>query len=565
MNLKDTFGWDKYLKPFIFKELPRKTGWGAILGTLCALTFAIMVVTGMILAFYYVPDPDKAWDSVQYISNEVAFGSVLRGLHHFGAGAMVLLVFIHLLTVYVHGSYQAPRHFTWITGVILFIIVLGLGFTGYLLPWDVKAYWATVVGAKIPDQFPIVGNFLSRMIIGGELISGFTITRFYAVHTLILPALLAMFVAMHIYLIRVHNLSDPRENIAGEKLEKETEGAPYRFYPEHLNRSFTGFAVLFIILLFLASVAAPQVDEKAGTFIADYLPRPEWYYMWIFQLLTYFTGAWELIGTIIIMVGGLVVLFGVPFFSESKLKGIGNRPVSVAITATFVVCVVYLTCMAYSEASPYNKYILAPSKMSEQAKEGMYTYIEYECSYCHNILGEGGHRTGPDMSNMFRKDRTEKEIKDYIKNPTSQMSSSTMPAYDLTEDQLKGLASFILSLNFRKVDYVVVETANILEEIDLKNRQADEKAKAEQAALAPQVEDKVFAEEVAKMEEALLNETAMNSAAQRHAQRMANEVDMSKAEKAERIARAMARLARQATVEAHIAAQFAADMKALEE
>ena len=219
MNIRSDLGWEKYLKPFLYKRLPDGTGWSAVLGTMCALTFMLLVVTGMILAFYYVPSPDKAWDSVQYISNEVPLGNIVRGLHHWSAGLMVLLVFCHLMVTYMHGSYAAPRQITWLTGVCLFLVTLGLGFTGYLLPWDMKAYWATVVGANIPNQYPGVGNYITRFILGGNDISGFTLTRFYSVHTLILPTCLLMLMAVHIYLIRVHNLSDP--------LERPVDGFPH--------------------------------------------------------------------------------------------------------------------------------------------------------------------------------------------------------------------------------------------------------------------------------------------------------------------------------------------------
>lgn len=449
MSLRKSIGWDKYLKPFIFKELPRGTGWSAILGTLCALTFVLMAVTGMILAFYYVPDPDKAWESVQYI-NQLPMGKIVRGLHHWGAGAMVLLVFCHLIITYLHGSYAAPRQITWISGACLFLIVLGLGFTGYLLPWDMKAYWATIVGANIPEQVPGVGNYITRAILGGETVSGFTLTRFYSVHTLVLPGCLLLCMAVHIYLIRIHNISDPRERIAGELLPPP-EGKLYRFYPEHTNRSSLGFGLLFLLLLLLAAFVAPPMEEKAGTLIADYLPRPEWYYMWLFQLLTYFSGSWELIGTILLFTGGLVVLFGIPFFSESKLKGVINRPVSLAAASSFVVCVVYLTVMAYAEAVPYNETVTVPTRaLTASEEQGLVTYVKQECSYCHNILGEGGHRTGPDMSNMARKKRTPEYIAQYIKDPKSQLASTTMPEYSLSEQELKNVAAFLLSLDFRK-------------------------------------------------------------------------------------------------------------------
>ena len=463
MNIRSDLGWEKYLKPFLYKRLPDGTGWSAVLGTMCALTFMLLVVTGMILAFYYVPSPDKAWDSVQYISNEVPLGNIVRGLHHWSAGLMVLLVFCHLMVTYMHGSYAAPRQITWLTGVCLFLVTLGLGFTGYLLPWDMKAYWATVVGANSPNQYPGVGNYITRFILGGNDISGFTLTRFYSVHTLILPACLLMLMAVHIYLIRVHNLSDPRERLAGECLPPPS-GQPYRFYPEHTNRTTLAFGCIFVGLLLLASYAPPHMEARAGTFIPDYLPRPEWYYMWLFQLLTFFTGSWEMIGSLILFGGGLFLLFGVPFFSESKLKGMGNRPVSVCIASTFVISIVYLTVMAYADAAPYKKFLILPDKpMSEEAGRGMFLYAERECSYCHNILGQGGHRTGPDMSNMVKKGRSAEYLADYIKNPLTIYSSSTMPAYDLTPEQLKDLSAFLLSLDFSNAKAVKKPVPEILE------------------------------------------------------------------------------------------------------
>ena len=465
MDWRKNTGWDSHIKPFLYKKLPSQTGWSAVLGTLCVLTFFVMAVTGMVLAFYYVPDPDKAYDSVKFISNEIAMGRIVRGLHHWGAGAMVLLVFAHLVVSYLHGSYQNPRQLTWITGAGMFIIVLGLGFTGYLLPWDMKAYWATVVGANIPNQYPGVGNYITRIILGGNEISGFTLTRFYSVHTLILPAAMVFFMAMHIYLVRIHNLSDPRERLAEETLPPDT-GKPFRFFPEQMNRAFLVFGVLFVVLLLLSAFADPPMEEKAGTIVADYLPRPEWYYMWLFQMLTYFSGEWEMVGSMIIFGGAIIILFGVPFFSESKLKGMVNRPVSIAVASTLIACILFLTYTAYHEASPYNKTILLPVKeMTAEQRLGMIAYVDKECSYCHNIQGEGGHRTGPDMSNLARKQRSLDYLMAYVKDPKSQMPSTTMPSYVMDESELKNMAAFLLSLDFRGGQASKrLDTAPILEE-----------------------------------------------------------------------------------------------------
>ena len=463
MSIRETFGWEKYLRPFLYKPLPAKTGWSAVIGTLAALTFLILVVTGMLLAFYYVPSPDKAWESVQYITNELPAGHLVRGLHHWSAGIMVLLVFIHQLVAYFHGAYKRPRRATWITGCCLFLVTLGFGFTGYLLPWDMKAYWATIVGTNIPSQYPLIGESITHFILGGPGMSGFTLSRFYSIHTLILPALMLLFVALHIYLIRVHNLSDPRERLAGEALPPET-GAPYRFFPEHMYRTAIAFGILFLVLLVLAVNNAGHIDPKAGTFIADYLPRPEWYYMWLFQLLTYFTGPWEMVGSLVLPIGGIILMFAVPYMSESQMKGIKNRPTSLTLGATFIICLVYLTSMAYSDAAPYNKVSVKPSQtMTAEQTRGMQLFAEHQCSYCHNIMGVGGHRTGPDMSNMKAKNRTADYLAAYIKDPKAKMASTTMPSYAFKDNELQDLAAYILSLDFHNGNHpVFVNTEDIL-------------------------------------------------------------------------------------------------------
>src|SRR3954468_12303346 len=206
--LPERGGWDENLRPFLFKELPPKTGWAATLGSVSVLLFVTMFVSGVFLAMHYNPSPDKAYQAIDYIMNDVPLGWLLRGIHHWGASAMVIVVFLHLLTNFFSGTYKKPRELTWISGVVMFLIVLGLGFTGYLLPWDLKAYWATTVSTNIPKDIPLIGRFLSHIALGGEGISGSTLTRFYAVHAMLLPALLAAFTAFHIYLVRAHGIAE---------------------------------------------------------------------------------------------------------------------------------------------------------------------------------------------------------------------------------------------------------------------------------------------------------------------------------------------------------------------
>lgn len=185
----------------VFDRKVPKTNWWFTLGSASVFLFAIQSVTGMFLAVYYVPSPDHAYDSIQYIMNGVAFGWLIRGIHHWGASAMVLVVFIHMLRTFFYAAYKFPREITWLTGVILLLATLGMGFTGYLLPWNQRAYWATTVGTEIPATAPLIGDLILRVMRGGYDLSAVTLARFFAVHIWFLPAIIAVLIGIHLYLV----------------------------------------------------------------------------------------------------------------------------------------------------------------------------------------------------------------------------------------------------------------------------------------------------------------------------------------------------------------------------
>ncbi len=464
----DRIGWELYLKPFIFKKLPAGTDWSATLGSLCALLFAIMGVTGIFLAMYYNPSPDKAYQSIDYIMKDVPMGSILRGLHHWGGGAMVLIVFMHLLSSFFSGSYKSPRELTWISGVCLFVFTLGLGFTGYLLPWDMKAFWATVVGSNIPKGLPVIGDFITRFIIGGSTVSGFTLTRFYAIHILLLPALLAAFAVFHIYQVRLHGLSEKRDSAISEQ-----DAQLYRFYPEHTFRSCIVFAVLFLVLIGLSIYGRIPREQIAGTILDSYLPRPEWYYMWMFQLLTYFSGPWEGICTLAIFAVGGALIFSVPFLGKSKTKGLAGRPLCVAAGVTAIMGIIYLSIIAYAEIKPYGTVVPVPDRQLTAAEErGLHVYVDSECAYCHQIQGRGGRRIGPDLSNIAAKRRNIEELSRYIKNARAVSSWTIMPKYDMPENDLRALAAFMLSLDFNKYSMKILTREEILKSMPIARSQS---------------------------------------------------------------------------------------------
>jgi quinol-cytochrome oxidoreductase complex cytochrome b subunit len=210
--LDERLGWRRVWEAIFLRKVP-KVNWLYTLGSATLFVAVNQIVTGILLTIYYVPTPDQAYATVRYISTQVPAGWLIRGLHHWGASAMVVLAALHMLRVILHGAYKYPREVTWLTGVGLLLIVLGFGFTGYLLPWDQKAYWATTVGTRIAEVTPLVGRWILLLMRGGEELTGVTLARFYGVHVWALPAGLMMLLLAHLYLVvRIGISAAPRRD-----------------------------------------------------------------------------------------------------------------------------------------------------------------------------------------------------------------------------------------------------------------------------------------------------------------------------------------------------------------
>lgn len=178
-----------------------KVNWSFTLGSATLFLAVLQAATGIFLTAYYVPHPDQAYDSINYIMNDVAFGWLIRGIHHWGATLMVITVVLHMLRTFIYGAYKYPREVTWLTGVLLLLVTLGMGFTGYLLPWNQRAYWATTVGTSITETIPFVGPFVNEALRGGSDLSTLTLVRFFSAHIWMLPAALFGIIGVHIYLV----------------------------------------------------------------------------------------------------------------------------------------------------------------------------------------------------------------------------------------------------------------------------------------------------------------------------------------------------------------------------
>ncbi len=203
LNIKEAL--EKNLK----KPVPHHVNWLFCFGGLSLFLFTVQAVTGIMLLMYYRPTIAEAYKSVVYVTNNVPFGWLVRGLHHWAANLMIIMVFLHMTRVFFYGAYKPPRDFNWVTGVILLMLTLGFGFTGYLLPWNQISYWATTVGTEAPGAVPVIGGFLTTLIRGGPEVSQTTLTRFFAVHVVILPLVISFFLMGHFFMIRKQGISGP--------------------------------------------------------------------------------------------------------------------------------------------------------------------------------------------------------------------------------------------------------------------------------------------------------------------------------------------------------------------
>jgi len=200
---------DYIKKDILDKPIPKGLNLSYCFGGITFFLFVMLAVTGYFMTLYYVPSPEQAYDAVDYLTFEIPMGQVIRGVHHWSGNLMMVTIFLHMLRVFIYGAYKKPREINWISGVFLFCLVMGFGFTGYLLPWDQKAYWATKVGTSIMGTVPVVGDYTLRLMRGGSDLGALTLTRFYTLHVLFLPLVTVIFLLAHFVMIRKQGISSP--------------------------------------------------------------------------------------------------------------------------------------------------------------------------------------------------------------------------------------------------------------------------------------------------------------------------------------------------------------------
>ncbi len=207
--IEERFGVRTFLNGFLYRQVPRGIGWWYTLGSATLVAFILLLVTGAFLMMNYAPSPDHAYDSIQYIMTRLPFGSLIRSIHFWSASTIVVLIGLHGIRMFFTAAYKYPRELTWMIGTILFILVMGAAFTGYLLPWDQRAYWATSVASGIAGQVPLIGQWLQRLLLGGNTISAVTLSRFFTLHVAVVAPLIILFITAHIFMVVRAGISAP--------------------------------------------------------------------------------------------------------------------------------------------------------------------------------------------------------------------------------------------------------------------------------------------------------------------------------------------------------------------
>ena len=306
------------------KLLPPRTGFWHTFGSLSLYLFLNQVVTGILLMIYYRPTTNTAFESVRFIMTKAHFGWLIRGLHAWGATLMVLCVLVHMMRTFFMGAYKKPRELTWVLGVFIFGCTVTFGFTGYLLPWNQLSYWATTVGTEITGAIPWAGDYIKYVLRGGEGVTGETLARFYVLHVVILPWVLTMLIATHLFLMRVQGLAT-MERVGEEKPLEPGTAIP--FFPHHVLKEGMFFCGLIGILITLVVLWPVELGEKADPFVTPGGIKPEWYFLSTYQLLKYFP---KLLGIFVSLIPPLLLLLW-PFLDRTPERHPLKRPFSVSI------------------------------------------------------------------------------------------------------------------------------------------------------------------------------------------------------------------------------------------
>ncbi len=426
-------------------------GWLYVLGFVTLALFLLQILTGIALVSRYIPSTGAAYESVAVITEEGWSGRMIRGMHYWGASLMILFMALHLGRVFLTGSYKYPREANWLTGVLLLVLVLAMGFTGQLLRWDQDGLWGVVVAAQYAARVPLVGDAFQRFILAGDTVGGGTLSRFFALHVVIMPLLILAIVGVHLALVLYHGISEkPRR---GEPVDPATyrdrykalldrEGKPY--WPDAAWQELVVAAAVVAGVLALAAFAGPRpLGLPPDPTIVPSHPRPDWFLVWYYALLAVKPRGWEDATMVYLPIVVFLALIALPFLRSRGERALSARPASVAIAVTVALALGSLTIVGYRgpwvpdfETLPFTAEDLP--RADPDVVEGARVFHAMGCQYCHVVAGRGG-LWGPELTRVTLRMR-HTTITDRIVS-----GIGDMPAYRgrLTAEELEAIMVFL--------------------------------------------------------------------------------------------------------------------------
>jgi ubiquinol-cytochrome c reductase cytochrome b subunit len=457
LRLRETF------LPMMQHPVPREVagpmGWWYVFGSASMTMLLLQILTGIGLALVYVPAADTAYDSLLALNDQVTLGWFLRALHYYAGSGMVVLVLVHMTQVFLHGAYKYPRELTWVLGVFLLLCTLGMFFTGQVLRWDPDAYWGLAVGGSMAGRVPIIGPWVVRTMLGGPVIGGESLSRFFALHVFVMPGALLFFLAVHLWLVLKCGISAPP--VPGQEVDPKTYAVDYEkqlkdgvpFLGDALMKDALFSALAVIVVVVLAAVLGPKGPTgPPDPTLVGANPRPEWPFLWLFALLSLSPPSAETFIILVFPVLLIVALLLVPFVSNRGERAPSRRPVAVL---TVIVTYAILGTLTYQGAtSPWSPKMTAwsgdpiPERLVRDCTpltlQGAALFQSKNCRNCHALDGVGGER-GPDLTAVGTR-LTRDQLIDQISNGTP--GGGNMPAYgkQISPAEMTALVGFLESL-----------------------------------------------------------------------------------------------------------------------
>jgi len=440
-------------------RVPRRSAsWWYVFGSGAFVLFLLQIATGICLALVYVPSADEAFRSLEVLNQQQALGWFVRAVHGWGSNFMVALVLIHMIQVFLFGAFKYPRELTWMVGVILLVVTLGMAFTGQVLRFDQDAYWGLGILTSIAGRVPVLGGQIVQVVLGGPIIAGETLTRFFALHVFVIPGLLIAFVGVHLLLVLKLGIND--YPMPGRVVDRDTYDAQYaelvrkdgiRFVPEGFQKDLVFAGLLVGAVLVCAAVFGPFGPGGApDPTIIQTVPRPDYFFLWIFSLAALLPPGIETVALLVGPVIGILFLLLLPLWAGVGEKSWRRRPVAVLVVIFAVLA--WGTLTHYGRTAPWSPVMDAWSALpvpprdlegrSPLVRQGALVFQVKQCRNCH-ALGDAGGRRGPaldDVATRLTKDQLFRQVL---------QGGGNMPAYgtNLSPAETTALVAFLETLH----------------------------------------------------------------------------------------------------------------------